>query len=168
MRPRAWRFSARIRTSQRLAASPAPPHPHIHLFGHRSPARRNRRCRYQIRDNPRHQREIRILIYYRRFVGGLTPQRSTSGGELPLRRQLIHKSVRHCALQLHRRGNRISQFSGCIEYVPDFLFCAVCTRMNWATENCDRAIGLLRARGVAWEPWTIRAALLRPLSTKRT
>jgi ABC-type nitrate/sulfonate/bicarbonate transport system substrate-binding protein len=36
------------------------------------------------------------------------------------------------------------------EYVPDFLFCAVCTRMSWAAENCDRVIGLLRAlrRGV--------------------
>jgi len=36
------------------------------------------------------------------------------------------------------------------EYVPDFLFCAVCTRMNWAYENRDRIIGLLRAlrRGV--------------------
>jgi ABC-type nitrate/sulfonate/bicarbonate transport system substrate-binding protein len=36
------------------------------------------------------------------------------------------------------------------EYVPDFLFCAVCTRMNWANENDDRVIGLLRAlrRGV--------------------
>jgi ABC-type nitrate/sulfonate/bicarbonate transport system substrate-binding protein len=36
------------------------------------------------------------------------------------------------------------------EYVPDFLFCAVCTRMNWANENRDRVIGLLRAlrRGV--------------------
>ena len=30
------------------------------------------------------------------------------------------------------------------EYVPDFLFCAVCTRMNWANENRDRVIGLLR------------------------
>ena len=36
------------------------------------------------------------------------------------------------------------------EYIPDFLFCAVCTRMSWATENRDRVIGLLRAlrRGV--------------------
>ena len=36
------------------------------------------------------------------------------------------------------------------EYVLDFLFCAVCTRMNWANENRDRLIGLLRAlrRGV--------------------
>ena len=36
------------------------------------------------------------------------------------------------------------------EYVPDFLFCAVCTRMSWANENGDRVIGLLRAlrRGV--------------------
>ena len=36
------------------------------------------------------------------------------------------------------------------EYVPDFLFCAVCTRMSWAKENRDRVIGLLRAlrRGV--------------------
>ena len=36
------------------------------------------------------------------------------------------------------------------EYVPDFLFCAVCTRMNWANENRDHLIGLLRAlrRGV--------------------
>jgi NitT/TauT family transport system substrate-binding protein len=36
------------------------------------------------------------------------------------------------------------------EYVPDFLFCAACTRMSWATENRDRVIGLLRAlrRGV--------------------
>jgi len=36
------------------------------------------------------------------------------------------------------------------EYVPDFLFCAVCTRMNWANENRDRLVGLLRAlrRGV--------------------
>jgi ABC-type nitrate/sulfonate/bicarbonate transport system substrate-binding protein len=36
------------------------------------------------------------------------------------------------------------------EYVPDFLFCAVCTRMSWANENGDRIIGLLRAlrRGV--------------------
>ena len=36
------------------------------------------------------------------------------------------------------------------EYVPDFLFCAVCTRVNWANENRDRVIGLLRAlrRGV--------------------
>ena len=36
------------------------------------------------------------------------------------------------------------------EYVPDFLFCAVCTRMSWANENGDRLIGLLRAvrRGV--------------------
>ena len=36
------------------------------------------------------------------------------------------------------------------EYVPDFLFCAVCTRMSWANENPDRVIGLLRAlrRGV--------------------
>jgi ABC-type nitrate/sulfonate/bicarbonate transport system substrate-binding protein len=36
------------------------------------------------------------------------------------------------------------------EYVPDFLFCAVCTRMNWANENRDRVIGLLQAlrRGV--------------------
>jgi NitT/TauT family transport system substrate-binding protein len=36
------------------------------------------------------------------------------------------------------------------EYVPDFLFCAVCTRMSWATENRDRVIGLLRGlrRGV--------------------
>jgi NMT1/THI5 like len=31
------------------------------------------------------------------------------------------------------------------EYVPDFLFCAVCTRMNWANENRDHLIGLLRA-----------------------
>jgi len=36
------------------------------------------------------------------------------------------------------------------EYVPDFLFCAVCTRMSWANENADRLVGLLRAlrRGV--------------------
>jgi ABC-type nitrate/sulfonate/bicarbonate transport system substrate-binding protein len=36
------------------------------------------------------------------------------------------------------------------EYVPDFLFCAVCTRLSWANENRDRVIGLLRAlrRGV--------------------
>ena len=36
------------------------------------------------------------------------------------------------------------------EYVPDFLFCAVCTRMSWANENRDHLIGLLRAlrRGV--------------------
>jgi ABC-type nitrate/sulfonate/bicarbonate transport system substrate-binding protein len=36
------------------------------------------------------------------------------------------------------------------EYVPDFLFCAVCTRLNWANENRDHLIGLLRAlrRGV--------------------
>jgi ABC-type nitrate/sulfonate/bicarbonate transport system substrate-binding protein len=36
------------------------------------------------------------------------------------------------------------------EYVPDFLFCAVCARMNWANENRDRLVGLLRAlrRGV--------------------
>jgi NitT/TauT family transport system substrate-binding protein len=36
------------------------------------------------------------------------------------------------------------------DYVPDFLFCAVCTRMNWAVANPDRVIGLLRAlrRGV--------------------
>jgi ABC-type nitrate/sulfonate/bicarbonate transport system substrate-binding protein len=36
-------------------------------------------------------------------------------------------------------------------YVPDFLFCAVCTRMSWAAANPDRVIGLLRAlrRGVA-------------------
>jgi ABC-type nitrate/sulfonate/bicarbonate transport system substrate-binding protein len=35
-------------------------------------------------------------------------------------------------------------------YVPDFLFCAVCTRMCWAMENRARVIGLLRAlrRGV--------------------
>jgi ABC-type nitrate/sulfonate/bicarbonate transport system substrate-binding protein len=35
-------------------------------------------------------------------------------------------------------------------YVPDFLFCAVCTRMSWAAANPDRVIGLLRAlrRGV--------------------
>jgi len=31
------------------------------------------------------------------------------------------------------------------EYVPDFLFCAVCTRMSWVAENRDRVIGLLRA-----------------------
>jgi NitT/TauT family transport system substrate-binding protein len=31
------------------------------------------------------------------------------------------------------------------EYVPDFLFCAVCARMSWANENGDRLIGLLRA-----------------------
>jgi ABC-type nitrate/sulfonate/bicarbonate transport system substrate-binding protein len=36
------------------------------------------------------------------------------------------------------------------QYVPDFLFCAVCTRMSWATKNRGRLIGLLRAlrRGV--------------------
>jgi len=36
------------------------------------------------------------------------------------------------------------------EYVPDFLFCAVCARMSWANENRDHLIGLLRAlrRGV--------------------
>ena len=36
------------------------------------------------------------------------------------------------------------------EYVPDFLFCAVCTRLSWANENRNRVIGLLRAlrRGV--------------------
>ena len=36
------------------------------------------------------------------------------------------------------------------QYVPDFLFCAVCTRMSWANENRDHIIGLLRAlrRGV--------------------
>ena len=36
------------------------------------------------------------------------------------------------------------------EYVPDFLFCAVCTRMNWANENRDHLVGLLRTlrRGV--------------------
>ncbi len=35
-------------------------------------------------------------------------------------------------------------------YVPDFLFCAVCTRANWASANSDRVAGLLRAlrRGV--------------------
>jgi ABC-type nitrate/sulfonate/bicarbonate transport system substrate-binding protein len=35
-------------------------------------------------------------------------------------------------------------------YVPDFLFCAVCTHMSWAAANPDRVIGLLRAlrRGV--------------------
>jgi ABC-type nitrate/sulfonate/bicarbonate transport system substrate-binding protein len=35
-------------------------------------------------------------------------------------------------------------------YVPDFLFCAVCTRMSWAAANPDRVVGLLRAlrRGV--------------------
>jgi ABC-type nitrate/sulfonate/bicarbonate transport system substrate-binding protein len=31
------------------------------------------------------------------------------------------------------------------EYVPDFLFCAVCTRASWANENADRLVGLLRA-----------------------
>src|ERR1700722_6504797 len=36
------------------------------------------------------------------------------------------------------------------ESIPDFLFCAVCTRMSWANENRDPLIGLLRAlrRGV--------------------
>jgi NitT/TauT family transport system substrate-binding protein len=36
------------------------------------------------------------------------------------------------------------------DYVPDFLFCATCTRMSWGSENVDRLIGLLRAlrRGV--------------------
>ena len=36
------------------------------------------------------------------------------------------------------------------KYVPDFLFCAVCTRMNWVNENRNRLTGLLRAlrRGV--------------------
>src|SRR6202044_2208702 len=36
------------------------------------------------------------------------------------------------------------------EYVPDFVFCAVCARMSWASENRDRLIRLLRAlrRGV--------------------
>jgi ABC-type nitrate/sulfonate/bicarbonate transport system substrate-binding protein len=36
------------------------------------------------------------------------------------------------------------------EYVPDFVFCAVCARMSWANENRDHLIGLLRAlrRGV--------------------
>src|SRR5262245_8624750 len=36
------------------------------------------------------------------------------------------------------------------EYVPDFLFCAVCTRMNWANENRDPLVRLFRAlrRGV--------------------
>jgi ABC-type nitrate/sulfonate/bicarbonate transport system substrate-binding protein len=35
-------------------------------------------------------------------------------------------------------------------YVPDFLFCAVCTRSKWAGANPDRVTGLLRAlkRGV--------------------
>jgi ABC-type nitrate/sulfonate/bicarbonate transport system substrate-binding protein len=35
-------------------------------------------------------------------------------------------------------------------YVPDFLFCAVCTRASWAAANPDRVVGLLRAlrRGV--------------------
>ena len=36
------------------------------------------------------------------------------------------------------------------EYVPDFLFCAVCTRLTWANDNGDRVVRLLRAlrRGV--------------------
>jgi NitT/TauT family transport system substrate-binding protein len=36
------------------------------------------------------------------------------------------------------------------DYVPDFLFCAVCTRLSWAEQNRDRLVGLLRAlrRGV--------------------
>jgi ABC-type nitrate/sulfonate/bicarbonate transport system substrate-binding protein len=36
------------------------------------------------------------------------------------------------------------------KYVPNFLFCAVCTRMSWASANPDHVTGLLRAlrRGV--------------------
>jgi ABC-type nitrate/sulfonate/bicarbonate transport system substrate-binding protein len=50
-------------------------------------------------------------------------------------------------------------------YVPDFLFCAVCTRMSWAAANADRIIGLLRAlrRGVEalYEDPTGAAAIVR-------
>jgi len=50
------------------------------------------------------------------------------------------------------------------EYVPDFLFCAVCTRISWANENTDRLVGLLRAvrRGVEalYEDPNAAAALL--------
>ena len=57
------------------------------------------------------------------------------------------------------------------EYVPDFLFCAVCTRMSWANENGDRVIGLLRAlrRGVEAlydDPNGAAAAVLDQMSLK--
>ena len=57
------------------------------------------------------------------------------------------------------------------EYVPDFLFCAVCTRMNWANENRDRVIGLLRAlrRGVEAlydDPTGAAAVVLDQMSIK--
>ena len=57
------------------------------------------------------------------------------------------------------------------EYVPDFLFCAVCTRMSWANENRDRVIGLLRAlrRGVEAlyaDPNGAAAAVLDQMSLK--
>jgi ABC-type nitrate/sulfonate/bicarbonate transport system substrate-binding protein len=37
------------------------------------------------------------------------------------------------------------------EYVPDFLFCAICTRLSWAETHANTLIGLLRAfcRGAA-------------------
>ena len=31
------------------------------------------------------------------------------------------------------------------DYVPDFLFCAVCTRLSWAEEHAKQLTGLLRA-----------------------
>jgi ABC-type nitrate/sulfonate/bicarbonate transport system substrate-binding protein len=56
-------------------------------------------------------------------------------------------------------------------YVPDFLFCAVCTRMSWAAANPDRVSGLLRAlrRGVEAlydDPQGAAAIVLEQLSTK--
>jgi ABC-type nitrate/sulfonate/bicarbonate transport system substrate-binding protein len=57
------------------------------------------------------------------------------------------------------------------EYVADFLFCAVCTRMSWANENGDRLVGLLRAvrRGVEAlyeDPNGAAALLLDQISIK--
>jgi ABC-type nitrate/sulfonate/bicarbonate transport system substrate-binding protein len=71
-------------------------------------------------------------------------------GAHPQRREALKAGTQDAAIQLVP-FNYIAEEAGfpnlgdVDEYVPDFLFCAVCTRVSWAAENRDRVIGLLRA-----------------------
>ena len=56
------------------------------------------------------------------------------------------------------------------EYVPDFLFCAICTRLSWAEAHADSLVGLLRAfrRGTAAmyeDPESASAAVAQAMGT---
>ncbi len=56
------------------------------------------------------------------------------------------------------------------EYVPDFLFCAICARLSWAETHADSLVGLLRAfrRGTAAmyeDPEGASAAVVEAMGT---